>query len=104
MDETISLPTLNENVAYVALIFALFVVPRILQRYRVPTAVTSLALGAFAGRCGLRLFEHDATITLLSTLGISSLFLFAGLDVDLAELRTHKRVLVQHVLIRLSLL
>jgi Kef-type K+ transport system membrane component KefB len=104
MDEPAWRPEFRDDFAYVVLIFALFVVPRVLQRYRVPTAVTSLGLGALAGGCGLHLFEDDSTITLLSTLGISSLFLFAGLDVELSELRSHTRILAQHLVIRVVLL
>jgi Kef-type K+ transport system membrane component KefB len=43
-------------------------------------------------------------VTLLATLGISSLFLFAGLDVEVAEFRTHTRTLVQHASLRVALL
>jgi thiol:disulfide interchange protein len=53
---------------YVLLLFALFVVPRILQRYRLPAAVSGVALGAAAG-IGLALFEQDRTISLLSVFG-----------------------------------
>lgn len=88
---------------YVLLLFALFVVPRMLQRYRLPGAVTSIALGAAAGM-GLGLFTEDATVGLLATLGIVSLFLFAGLDVDSAELRREARVLIQHLVIGIAAL
>ncbi len=84
---------------YVVLLFALFVVPRILQRFGVPGALTSLGLGAAAGM-GLGLFHHDATTHLLATFGIVSLFLFAGLDVSLDELRREWRVLTHHLVIR----
>jgi len=87
----------------VALLFALFVVPKYLQRYRVPGAITSLALGLLAG-LGLGLFLGDSTVRLLSTFGITSLFLFAGLDVDIEELQRGRRVLAQHLAIRLTLL
>jgi Kef-type K+ transport system membrane component KefB len=90
---------LPQELDYVLLLFALFVVPKALQRYRLPGAVTSLALGAVAG-LGLGLFAHDATIQLLATLGIVALFLFAGLDVEFRELRAEAAVLVQHVAIR----
>jgi Kef-type K+ transport system membrane component KefB len=88
---------------YILLLFALFVVPRMLQRYRLPTAVTSVALGIVAG-LGLGLFTHDPTIRLLATLGIVSLFLFAGLEVDFRELRREAPVLVQHILIGIGAL
>ncbi len=83
---------------YVLLLFALLVVPQVLRRYRLPAAITSVALGAGAG-LGLGLFFGDPTIGLLSTLGITSLFLFAGLDVDLDELRESGVVLLQHLVI-----
>ncbi|HEX9704369.1 MAG TPA: cation:proton antiporter, partial [Gemmatimonadales bacterium] len=88
---------------YVLLLFALFVVPRMLQRYRLPAAITGVALGAAAG-IGLGLFTADLTVTLLATLGIVALFLFAGLEVDYVELRREARILVQHLLIGVATL
>lgn len=69
----------TSELTYIILLFGLFVVPRMLQGIGLPTAITSLALGGALG-LGLGLFQHDPTITLLSTLGIVSLFLFAGLE------------------------
>lgn len=83
------------DVSYVVLLFVLFVIPRFLQRYRLPSAITSLAIGAAATALGL--FQHDETIALLATFGIVALFLFAGLDVDVEEFRPGARVLVQHL-------
>jgi Kef-type K+ transport system membrane component KefB len=85
------------DLSYVLLLFVLFVIPRFLQRYRLPAAITSLLLGIAAGEVGL--FDHDATLALLSTLGITTLFLFAGLEVDLDDLRPDARVLAQHLVI-----
>jgi len=69
------------ELVYVGLLFGLFILPHVLQRVRVPTAITSFVLG---GACalGFGLFTQDHTIALLSTLGIVALFLFAGLDVE----------------------
>jgi Kef-type K+ transport system membrane component KefB len=94
---------ISEELQYVLLLFALFILPRVLQRYRLPSAITCVALGGLSGM-GLGLFQHDAVVNLLSTLGIVSLFLFAGLDVEFGELRRNAAVLVQHVVIRLVLL
>jgi len=93
----------TSELGYVALLFGLFVVPRILQRWRLPTAVTSFALGATAGM-GFGLFEHDQTLHLLSTFGIVALFLFAGLEVDVKELHKSRAMLSQHLLIRILVL
>lgn len=96
-------PGYSPELGYIVLLFALFVVPRVLQRFRIPSAVTSLALGAAAGM-GLGLFVQDATIGLLATLGIVSLFLFAGLDVRFQDLRGEAGVLLQHAVIRVAVL
>lgn len=82
------------DLLYVVLLFALFVVPKALQRYRIPAAITSLLMGAVAG--AFDLFTHDETVRLLSTFGIVSLFLFAGLEIEVAELRRGARTLVVH--------
>ncbi|MEP7327427.1 MAG: cation:proton antiporter [Gemmatimonadota bacterium] len=84
-----------KDLAYIVLLFLLFVVPKLLQRFRLPAAITSLLLGVLATQLGWS--PNDDTLGLLSTLGIVALFLLAGLDVDLDELRPNTRVLVQHL-------
>ena len=90
----------SHEVALLGLIFALMVVPRLLQRWRLPAPLTSFTLGMTAS---LMLAEsgQDATLGLLATLGISSLFLFAGLEVDLRDFQRGRWPLVRHVVIRL---
>ncbi len=86
---------------YIVLLFGLFVVPRFLQRFRLPTAITSLALGIAAG-LGMGLFEGDETVRLLSTLGIVSLFLFAGLDLNFHEIRQEIPIIIQHIVFNIA--
>ncbi len=95
--------TLSPELGYVAVLFLLFVVPRALQRFGIPAAITSLALGALSGM-GLGLLQHDATIHLLSAFGIVALFLFAGLEVDTKDLRANAAVLLQHLAVKVVLL
>ena len=90
----------SRELSCVLLLFGLFVLPKFLQRYRIPSAITSLGLGAVLGP-GLGLFREDATVEVLSTFGIVSLFLFASLDAEVDELRREARVLAEHRLIRL---
>jgi Kef-type K+ transport system membrane component KefB len=93
----------SSELGYMVLLFVLFIVPRVLQRWRLPSAVTSLGLGILAG-VGFGLFVADSTVHLLSTLGIVALFLFAGLEVDSTLLRREARVVAQHLALRLVLL
>lgn len=89
---------MSAELTYVALVFALFVIPKALQRFRIPGAVTSFVLGVAASQLGL--FAGDPTLRVLGTLGIAGLFLFAGLDVDLRDLRRGAGVVAQHVAIQ----
>jgi Kef-type K+ transport system membrane component KefB len=89
---------LQTELGYVLLLFTLFVAPRFLLRYRIPQAITAVALGAAIG-LGTGWFRGDPTVHLLSTLGIVSLFLFAGLEVEFAALRRHRAILIQHVVL-----
>lgn len=95
--------TFSPELGYVLILFGLFVIPRALQRFGVPAAITSLLLGALAGM-GFGLFQHDTTLHLLAAFGITALFLFAGLEVDTRELRANAAVLVQHLGIKVLLL
>jgi Kef-type K+ transport system membrane component KefB len=83
-----------QDLTYVVLLFALVVVPRALQRYRIPGAVTALLLGIATGLMGI--LEPTDTLQLLSTFGIVALFLFAGLEIEGPVLRRNARVLVQY--------
>jgi Kef-type K+ transport system membrane component KefB len=82
------------QIGFIALLFALFLVPKLLQRFRIPGAITSLLMGAGANALGW--FPNDPTLTLLSTLGIVALFLFAGLDIDGPDLKRNVKPLVLH--------
>lgn len=82
------------ELAFIALLFGLFIVPKALQRFRLPGAITSLLMGIAAR--GLGFFPEDPTLQLLSTLGIVALFLFAGLEIDGRELRRNVSPLVWH--------
>jgi Kef-type K+ transport system membrane component KefB len=86
-----------KELGFIALLFALFLLPKALQRYRIPGAVTSLLMGLAASALGW--FPHDPTLALLSTLGIVALFLFAGLEIDGSELQRNVRPLVLHAAI-----
>lgn len=90
-------PALPEDLGFIVLLFVLFVIPKALQRYRIPAAVTSLVLGTLAVNLGW--VQESLALQLLSTFGIVALFLFAGLEIDGEELMQGARTLVQHVLL-----
>ncbi len=94
------MPAITNEVVYLLLIFGLLVIPRALQRFRIPAPLTSFGFGMVAALF-LVGFSQDATLALLSTLGISSLFLFAGLEVRLDALRRALWPLLTHLIARI---
>ena len=90
---------MSKELVYLVLIFALLVIPRALQRFNLPAPLTCLMFGIGA-MLVLGPASHDPVVSLLATLGISSLFLFAGLEVELADLRRGMWPLLAHLVIR----
>jgi Kef-type K+ transport system membrane component KefB len=87
------------DVAYLGLLVAVILLPKILQGTPVPGPVWALLLGLAAG-LAFPDFSDDAVIRVLATFGIASLFLFAGLEVELRELRAAWRPLAVHLGVR----
>jgi Kef-type K+ transport system membrane component KefB len=77
----------NRELAYLLLICGLMLVPGILQRIRVPPPLTCFLIGLGLILAIPGVHRHDDAVHLLAALGISTLFLYAGLEVDLATLR-----------------
>lgn len=84
---------MSDDAILVVLLLTLIILPRVLQRYRLPSAITALLLGFGAQLAGFDL--PDTALNLLSTLGIVALFLFAGLEINAGELRRDARFLAQ---------
>ncbi len=94
----VGVPAVPREILYLILIFGLMVIPRVLQRFKLPAPLTCFALG-IAAVLSLGSSGHDDTLALLSTLGISSLFLFAGLEVELGDFAEGKWPLIGHLLV-----
>jgi len=86
-----------------AFLFGILIVPKILQRFLIPGPLTCFAFGFIATLYFPELQRHQ-TLALLATLGISSLFLFAGLEVRLPELRRGRWPILGHLAIQSLLL
>lgn len=90
---------LTTEIQYVLVIFGMFIVSRYLQRFKLPSAITCLGMGVLFGM-GLGIFQDEKTVEVFAVLGIVALFLFAGMEIDFAELRHMGAVILQHVLIQ----
>jgi Kef-type K+ transport system membrane component KefB len=89
----------SKTFVYLAVVFGLLVIPRALQRFRLPAALTCFAFGIIVAGF-FKPLATDSVISYLSTLGIASLFLFAGLEVNLGDLRRELPSLAGHFALR----
>lgn len=94
-----TIPAIPSEFIYLGVIFFLLVFPRALQRFSIPAPLTCFALGILVAVYAYE-YKEDATLALLATMGISSLFLFAGLEVDLPQLQRNARLLISHLVVR----
>lgn len=86
-----------------AVFAGVIIIPRFLLRFKLPLPLSGLALGALMTYFGYELVGDDRW-ALLATLGITSLFLFAGLEINLKEIEQEKSRLMQHIAIKLLML
>lgn len=86
----------TKTLIYLVSVFGLLVVPRALQRFRLPAPLTCFALGIIVA-VFLPWAKGGQVIAVVATLGIASLFLFAGLDVNLVEIRRQLPRLTVHL-------
>lgn len=86
---------------YLILIFALFVLPPLLARWRIPGGVTAFFLGGLSS-ASLAWYHDEPTLPLLANFGVMALFLLAGLEVDLPALRRDHRPILGHLLLKLA--
>lgn len=91
------------QIIYLSVLFTLILTPKILQRFKIPAPLTCFTLGIVVSIFASE-YSQDPTIGLLAILGISSLFLFAGLEVNLNNLKESMYPLIGHLFIRAAVL
>lgn len=93
----------TRTMIYLGMVFCLLVVPRALQRFRLPAAITCFVLGIVVAMF-YKPLVGDRVMDVVSALGIASLFLFAGLEVDLVEIRRQLPQISWHLALRILFL
>jgi Kef-type K+ transport system membrane component KefB len=89
----------SRTLVYLAMILGLLVVPRALQRFRLPAPLTCFIFGII-GAVFFKTTVDDHVLRVVATLGVASLFLLAGLEVDLVEIRLRLPRLMGHLAIQ----
>jgi Kef-type K+ transport system membrane component KefB len=90
----VHIPT--QTVINLLFIFGLLVVPRAMQRFRIPAQLTCFIFG-IAASIFFKTIIDSHVLSAVSTLGIASLFLFAGLEVDMPEITRQLPRLLNHL-------
>jgi|ERR1700733_7577314 Kef-type K+ transport system membrane component KefB len=89
----------SRTLVYLAMTLGLLVVPRALQRFRLPAPLTCFIFGII-GAVFFKTTVDDHVLRVVATLGVASLFLLAGLEVDLVEIRRRLPRLMGHLAIQ----
>lgn len=92
---------MDREVFYLAIVCLLLVVPRLLQRVRIPAPLTALVLGIVVANVSP---GGGGIVHFAAVLGITSLFLFAGLEVNFSRMRARATALAIFAVLRLGAL
>ncbi|MEO8838950.1 MAG: cation:proton antiporter [Herbaspirillum sp.] len=99
----VSLPSFAaQPLIYLGLLLGILVVPKALQRFRIPGPITCLFFGIGMSLWGGD-YHQNPTLILLSVFGIASLFLFAGLEVSLSDLIKYRLPILTHLVVTLAI-
>lgn len=83
MNELINIPS---EYQYLIAVSVVLIIPKLLLRFRIPAGISALILGCLCANL-LGWFKDSQLILTLARLGITSLFLFAGMEIKLSDLR-----------------
>jgi len=81
---------------YLILFIVVLFLPKVLLRFRIPVGITAMTLGLLV-TIFLGWFQNDQLILLLSRLGITSLFLFAGMEIELDEIKKNAKAIFKYL-------
>jgi len=81
--------SITHDLEYLAVFSLVLILPKVLMRFKIPSGITALLIGVILTAFDPTL-KSDTLFRFLSQIGITSLFLFAGLEVEFEELKQDK--------------
>lgn len=88
---------ISQDLEYILIFSLILILPKLLLRLKIPSGVTAVIVGM-----SFNYFDHDLVgnqlFKFLALIGITSLFLFAGLEVDSKELKERKSYLSKYLI------
>lgn len=81
---------------YIIILSSLLLLPKLLIRFHIPVGITALILGCICTNY-LGWFKQDQMIITLARLGITSLFVFAGMEINISDLKQNIKPLLRYI-------
>lgn len=88
---------ITKDLQYLLIFSLVLIVPKLLIKFKIPSGITALFAGLLVSTF-IPEFQDDSLFRFLSQIGITSLFVFAGLEVDFDELKADKVYLSKYIL------
>ena len=89
--------SITHDLEYLALFSFVLIFPKVLLRYQIPSGITALFIGVVAAYFDPKL-KTDQLFKFLSQIGITSLFLFAGLEIEIKELKENRSYIFKYLI------
>lgn len=88
--------SISHDLQYLAIFSLVLILPKILLKVKIPSGITALTIGVAFG------YFHDTLYTdqlfrFLAQIGITSLFVFSGLEVEIDELKADRKYLLKYL-------
>lgn len=89
-------------VKFFVILAVLFFLPKVVNRIsKIPDALTELMIGIFLGIALPSFFFIDDMITILGTIGVVTLFVFSGMEVDTNFIGMNKKFFTEHIMLHI---
>lgn len=89
--------SISNDLEYLAIFSLVLILPKIFMRARIPSGITALLIGLTVGFLNPTI-QSDQLFRFLSQIGITSLFVFAGLEVNFDELKNDRVYLSKYLI------
>lgn len=89
-------------VKFFVILAVIFFLPKVVNRIsKIPDALTELMIGIFLGIALPSFFFIDDMITILGTIGVVTLFVFSGMEVDTNFIGMNKKFFTEHIMLHI---
>ena len=96
MGSTLQTISIKHDLEYLAVFSLILILPKILLKFKIPSGITALFIGICVGYLDPGL-KYDQLFRFLAHIGITSLFVFSGLEVNLSEIKQDRNYLLVYL-------